>query len=952
MGALLLPLAGAARALGAAPWVRFAAGRSPAVVLARAGRAAPLWVADEDAPAVHRAAADLQRDVQRVTGVEPALAQQAAPDIVVIGTLGSSTLVDRLAAEGRIAADTIRGRWEAFLLQTVERPWPGVERALVIAGSDRRGTVFGLYTLSEQIGVSPWHWWADVPVRQRRTLQVPLPLQMHDAPVVRWRGIFLNDEAPALTGWVRQFHGGYTHSFYARVFELMLRLRANTLWPAMWDAAFFADDPKNAELAEAFGIVVGTSHHEPMLRAHKEWHRGEPKGAWNYETNAERLQTFWADGAARALRNETLLTVGMRGDGDEAMDGHGNVALLKRIVADQRAIVESVTGKPAAQTPQVWALYKEVQDYVDRGMQVPDDVLMLFADDNWGNIRRLPTPAERGRSGGSGVYYHFDYVGGPRSYKWVNVTPLPKVWEQMHLAWRHGATRLWIANVGDLKPMEVPMEFFLRYAWNPAAIPVEDLPGYLPKWAAREFGHEHAAEIAELVALYTRHHGRRKPEQLDADTYSLLHEDEAERVRADWLALAARAQALRRRLPREQHDAFFQLVGYPVLAGANLQDLHVTVARNRLHAAQGRRSTNALAQRARELFAHDAELARQYHQDVAGGKWNHLMSQPHIGYSSWNAPKANVMPALAEHEPLPGAHLGVMAEGLAQGATEGRLRLPSLEAQAPERRCWFEVYNRGDRAFRYRVQPGEPWLVISGRGGLVEGEERLWVSADWPRVPPGRHLVELRVQGPGDAQVVLEVPVFKAGESPAAGAFIETAGVLAIEAAHASTRHAPAGREWMEVPGHGHWLSGMATLPVTAPPLQPADGLRLDYAVHLYTERPLKVLAHLAPSLDFQPGAPLRYAIAFDDETPQIVAINAGATERSWARRVSEGVAVLVTEHAALKPGAHVLRFWALDAGVVLQRLVVDAGGLQPSYLGPPESPRAPAAVNPSRRRR
>jgi Glycosyl hydrolase family 115/Gylcosyl hydrolase family 115 C-terminal domain len=941
LAALLLTAATAAQALGEAAWLRFTRDTAPAVVLADAGRAAPLWLADEETPAVRRAAADLRNDLHRVSGSTPVLARQAAADIVVIGTLGTSPLIDRLAAEGRIDAGAIRGRWEAFLLQTVERPWPGVERALVIAGSDRRGTVFGIYTLSEQIGVSPWHWWADVPVRPQATLRVPTPLLRHDAPVVRYRGIFINDEAPALTGWVRQFHGGYTHSFYVRVFELMLRLRANTLWPAMWDAAFFADDPKNGELAEQWGIVIGTSHHEPMLRAHKEWHRGAPKGPWNYVSNTEKLREFWAGGLERALHGETLVTVGMRGDGDEAMDGHGNVALLERIVADQRRIIERSTGKPAAATPQVWALYKEVQDYVDHGMQVPDDVLMLFADDNWGNVRRLPTPAERARAGGSGVYYHFDYVGGPRSYKWVNTTPLPKVWEQMHLAWQHGATRLWMANVGDIKPMEVPMEFFLRYAWNPAAWPASRLPDYLPLWAAREFGPAHAAEIAELVALHTRYHGRRKPEQLSADTYSLVHHDEAERVLGAWQALARRAERLQATLPREQRDAFFQLVAYPVLAGANLQELHVTVARNRLHASQGRRSTTLLAERARLLFDRDAELVRQYHQDVTGGKWNHLMSQPHIGYTSWNAPKANVMPAVQTHTPLPGAHLGVMAEGGELGIHSGRLRLPPLEAHAGRAR-WFEVYNRGDTAVDFSARPSVPWLTVSMSEGPVEGELRLWVDARWAEVPPGRHNVEVVVRGSGETRVVLDVPVFKAAVVPAAGAFIETAGVVAIEAAHTSSRSAPPGRVWLEVPGHGHWLSGLTTVPVTAPALMPSDGPRLDYRVHLHTRGPLQVHAVLAPTLNFQPGPGLRYAVAFDDEPPQVVHLHTNRSEHTWARRVTEGVAVHVTTHAPLAPGLHTLRFWALDAGVVLQRLVVDAGGLQPGGMGPPESPRTP----------
>ena len=938
VAALMLATPAAAQALGDVPWVGFARSAEPAVALVDAGRAAPLWVADEDAPAVRRAAADLRQDLQRVGGVAPALAHEAAADIVLIGTLGQSALVDRLAAEGRIDAAAIRGRWEAFLLQTVEKPWPGVERALVIAGSDRRGTVFGIYTLSEQIGVSPWTWWADVPVQTRGALFVPMPLKLHDAPVVKYRGIFLNDEAPALSGWVNQFHGGYTHTFYERVFELLLRLRANTLWPAMWNAAFYADDARNGPLADEWGIVMGTSHHEPMMRAHKEWHRGQPMGPWNYVANAERLREFWAGGAERARRYETLVTIGMRGDGDEAMEGHGDIPLLQRIVADQRAILERATGRPAAATPQVWALYKEVQDYVDHGMQVPDDVLMLFADDNWGNLRRVPTAEESRRPGGSGIYYHFDYVGGPRSYKWLNTTPLPKVWEQMHLAWQHGATRLWMANVGDLKPMEVPMEFFLRYAWNPAAWPAGRLPEYLRLWATREFGPEHAVEIAELVAAYTRYNGRRKPEQLAPDTYSLVHDDEAERVLAAWQALAERAMRLQAVLPAAHRDAFFELVAYPVLACANLNELLITVARNRLHARQGRRSTTLLAERAQALFARDAELTRQFHEDVAGGKWLSMMSQPHIGYTSWHDPKANVMPAVQTLHPLSGAHLGVMAEGSEAGVSEGRLSLPVLQPQGGRGR-WIEVYNRGDADLDFSAQTSVPWLTLSERGGRVEGERRLWISADWARVPAGRHQAQVIVRGPGSARVLVDVRVFKPTGRIEPGAFVETAGAIAIEAAHTSARRAAPGRSWLEIPGHGRTLSSLTSLPVTAPPLQVSDGHRLDYRVHLFKPGVVKVHAVLAPTLRFRPGPGLRYAVAFDDEPPQVVDMHADESEAAWARCVTDGVSVQVSTHRVARAGTHTLRFFALDAGVVLQRLLVDAGGLVPGQLGPRESP-------------
>lgn len=942
--ALAMAAAGpACWALGPVTWLRFEPEERPALVLAEAGRAAPVLVAEEESFAVRRAAGDLRQDIRRVSGAEPGAVRAASDEqLVLVGTLGSSPLIDRLAAEGRIDAAAIRGRWEGFLLQTVERPLPGVARALVIAGSDRRGTAFGIYTLSEAIGVSPWYWWADVPVPRHPTLRVPLPFSMHEAPVVRWRGIFINDEAPALTGWVKRFHGGYTHGFYERVFELLLRLRANTLWPAMWDAAFYDDDPLNGPTADAWGIVMGTSHHEPMLRAHREWHRGTPKGPWNYVKNADALRGFWAGGAERAKRFETLVTLGMRGDGDEAMEGHGDVALLERIVADQRGILARVTGRPVEQTPQVWAIYKEVQDYVEQGLRVPDDVLMLWSDDNWGHIRRLPKPAERARPGGAGVYYHFDYVGGPRSYKWLNVTPLPKVWEQMHLAWQLGATRMWIANVGDIKPMEVPTEFFLRYAWNPAAWPAARLPDYLREWATREFGPAQAGEIAELVERYARFNGRRKPEQLSPETFSLVNDDEAERVLAEWRSLAERAERVNAALPAASRDAFYQLVLYPVLACANLNELYVTVARNRLHARQGRHSTNALAQRARQLFERDAELARRYEQDVAGGKWQHMMSQAHIGYTGWQAPRANVMPELRTLQPRTGAHLGVMAEGSEAGATDGaRLALPALQPQQVQGR-WIEVYNRGDVPLGFSVESLQPWLRVEPASGVVEGETRLRVSADWPAVPAGRHAAELRVRGADGTQVSIAVPVFKPASKAEAGAFVEVAGVLAVEAAHAAVRQAPPGREWLEVPGLGRTLSGLTTLPADAVPKPPEASPRLDFRVHLFEAGTVKLHAVLAPTLNFTGGPGLRYAVAFDDEPPQIVNLHADKSEATWARHVSDGVAVHVTTHALAKPGAHTLRFWALDPGVVLQRVVLDAGGLRPSYLGPPESPRAP----------
>lgn len=528
-------------------------------VLARAGGAAGVYVDASDYAGVTRAAKDLSQDIQRVTGAAPAVVHEEGAlggTALIIGTLGKSALIDRLIHEHKIDAAGLQGKWESYLIQTVAQPIPGVSAALVIAGGDKRGTIYGIYEISEQIGVSPWYWWADVPIPHRDALFVEPGRHLQGEPAVKYRGIFLNDEAPALTGWVNEKFGGYKHEFYEKVFELLLRLRANFLWPAMWNSAFNEDDPLNPKLADEYGIVMGTSHHEPMLRAQQEWKR-HGKGPWDYSTNGEELREFWSQGIERNKNYESIITLGMRGDGDMPMSEQSNVALLEKIVADQRKILANEVNPDLAKIPQSWALYKEVQEYYEKGMRVPNDVTLLWCDDNWGNIRRLPTTEERKRSGGAGIYYHFDYVGDPRSYKWINTNPIPKVWEQMNLAYQYGATRIWIVNVGDLKPMEFPMEFFLTFARDPQRWPKEKLGEFTAEWATREFGATCASEIAKIMEKYAKYNGRRKPELLEPETYSQVNYEEADRVAAEFQSAVNQAEQIYDELPANYRDAFF-----------------------------------------------------------------------------------------------------------------------------------------------------------------------------------------------------------------------------------------------------------------------------------------------------------------------------------------------------------------------------------------------------------
>jgi len=917
---------------------------------AQKGDVAALFVDSQDHAGVIRAVKDLQADMARVTDHNPMITHEETgleKNMVFIGTIGKSQIIDRLIRNGKVDTKQIVGKWESFLIQVVPEPLPDVASALVIAGSDKRGTIYGIYDLSEQIGVSPWYWWADVPVQHKDALFVKAGTYVEGPPAVKYRGIFLNDEEPALGRWAVEKYGGFNHKFYEKLFELILRLKGNFLWPAMWWASFNSDDPNNPKLADEYGIVMNTTHHEPMMRAHAEWRKSRG-GAWNYETNAEKLRQFWTEGIKRMGSYESIVTLAMRGDGDKAMSESTNIALLEKIVADQRKILTEVTGKDVTTIPQVWALYKEVQDYYDKGMRVPDDVTLLLCDDNWGNIRSLPKPDDPPRSGGYGIYYHFDFVGGPRNYKWLNTSPIARVWEQMHLAYRHGVDRIWLVNVGDLKPMEFPISFFLDYAWNPDKWPAESLPEYTRLWAEQQFGAEHAAAIADFLTKYTKYNGRRKPEMLASDTYSLIHYREAETIVADYNKLADEAKRIYEAIPSEYKDAYYQLVLHPVIACANLNDLRATVGKNHLYAKQGRAATNDLANKAKDLFKKDAEISHHYNKVMAGGKWNHMMDQTHISYTYWQQPEKDVMPEVNNIEIPEAADMGVSIEG-----SESWWPMDKNKAVLPEfdpfnqQKYYIEVFNRGKTPFDYKIESGKSWLLVTPNQGKIDKEQRVWVSVDWQQAPTGTHRVPITVTGPNESSVVAQA-VIENPTSPKRDqvrGFVEGNGYVSMEAEHYTNAVDKAPVRWLRIPDLGRTLSGMTPLPVTEKSKSPGeDSPRLEYRMYLFDSGKVKVKVYLSPTQNYYNTEGLRYAISFDDEQPQIINIHVNDTipdwkyPPTWNKAVGENIKVTTSEHLLEKPGEHVLKFWMVDPGIVLQKIVVDTGGLKPSYLGPPES--------------
>ena len=633
--------------------------------IAKDGKAAAIVVDEQDWKGVVRAANDLGDDIRKVA---PPTAPEGASIVlcsngesivspsggaldlwslatvgtqergaILIGTIGKSRIIDKLVKQKKLDVSKVKGQWESFVIDVVDGN-------LVVAGSDKRGTIFGIYEISQRIGVSPWYWWADVPVKHQDEVYWKDGRFVQPSPKVKYRGIFINDEWPSFGEWATEHFGGVNTKMYAHMFELLLRLKANYLWPAMWATAFNEDDPESPRLADEYGIVMGTSHHEPMMRAHREYvTRKDEIGPWDYSVNKERLDQFFLDGMQRNRAYDNLVTIGMRGDGDVAMgkgDDEDNMKTLREVIKGQRQIIKKVYGREDA-VPQLWAIFTEVQRYYDAGFTVPDDVTLLLCDNNWGYIRRIGRDFERKRKGGLGLYYHIDMNGGPWNDRWVNTTTIPKLREQLNLAYQTGIDRIWIINVGDLKPKEVPIDFIMHYAWNPDAVKAGDEQAWLERFCGSVFGGAPvgepmgtvAKEAADLIAKYSKYNLWRKAE---AEVPGIFNKEEMAYTDSLWLSLTARAEALRTKIPAEAQDAYYQLVYYPVVASAGVHMIYNAATRG---------NSNLIEQ----LMARDQQLSDYYHK-IAGGKWDKMMQDKHIGYTQWYMPKDNINPMLLSHQ--------------------------------------------------------------------------------------------------------------------------------------------------------------------------------------------------------------------------------------------------------------------------------------------------------------
>ena len=749
---------------------------------------------------------------------------------------------------------------------------------------------------------------------------------------------------------------------YARVCELLLRLKANTLWPAMHECTrAFNLFPENKQVADDYAIVMGSSHAEPMLRNNVgEW-KDKPED-YDYTRNREGVRRYWEERVASNGRFENVYTLGMRGIHDSAMRGPKTaperIKLLEQIFADQRALLTSHVNRDVSRVPQIFCPFKEVLADYRGGLKVPDDVTIVWPDDNFGYIRYFPGAEEQQRPGGFGVYYHLSYLGQPLSYLWLETTPPPLIWEEMSKAYEHGARKFWIANVGDIKPSEIGMEFFLQMAWDVSRWRRDNLLNFLAQWARREFGAKYATRISGVMNEYYRLGFARKPEHLQwhlpnepprpSDLTAIDYGDEVQTRLDDYESLVARANQIYRDLPADRQDAFYELVAYPVRGARLANQRFFLMEKSAQYLAQGRASARDWADRAERAGRELAEETAYYNEKLAGGKWRHIMAmEPNKGqWLSMRSTPPTSPTALTQMSITVAASLGVAIEGRLEPlrTDERDAALPTLDVYTRGAR-FIDVFNIGRQTAKWSARASHNWIRLSRSAGDLSEDARIQVSIDWNRVPKGDNVSgKVEIAGAGATQIV-NVPVFnpKWLVSRTLVDFVESGGVVSLEAEHLTSKADHANARWQVIPGLGRTGDSVGVFPTNAASIETdfaANAPALEYQIFVFKPGQFTLTGYLVPTHPLLAGRGLRYAVGLDDQPPKIVTVDAGLSvpSRAWSQRVLDATTKGNTTLAVAVAGVHVLKIYMVDPGVVLDKLVLDTGGLRSSYFGPPET--------------
>lgn len=919
-----------------------------------------VWVDSSDYESVKKCANLFAEDIGRVTGVEGLVFSTfngvQNHSWVLIGTIGKSRYIDSLIKEGKLDVSSINGKWESFVVKVVENPMKGLDRALVIAGSDRRGTSYGAFAVSEAMGVSPLYWWADVPVKKKKSVYLETEEYVSTPPSVKYRGIFINDEGWGITPWASKTYdkelGDIGPKTYARVCELILRMKGNMLAPAMHPSSgAFNKYPENKKVADSYGIIMSSSHCEPLLFNNvTEWHK-DVHGEWNYMTNKQGIIDVLDKRVSENCAYENIYTIAMRGIHDSGLVGvpkDKEVELVEEVIQDQRGILSKYIAAPIDSIPQIFVPYKEVLDIYERGLKLPEDITLVWPDDNFGYIKKLNTAKEAARKGGSGVYYHISYLGEPHDYLWLNTTPPALMYEEMSKAYATGAKTYWLLNVGDIKPGELGIKTFLDLAWNCEGFDYDNINKHQVDFLTSIFGEVYRKSLSDIMNTYYKLGFQRKPEAMgwgyewnnehsqeritDTD-FSFTNYREAERRIAEYDRISNMAEGMWKSLPEDYKACFYELVLYPVKGAALMNKKMLTAQQNRWFARQGRSMTNEYAQKAQAYHDSIGYYTKLYNT-LLDGKWNHMMSLA----PGWVATYQNMPPTEMINLPEEGRLcIQLPDQDLTLGATN---TLPALNSYT-RKDTYIDLYNKGRGEVKWRAETSAKWIRLSMDKGTLQDYHRIKVAVDWTGVPVGEKVSgTIKIISNQSEEVILLTVMNPATPSleEVKGLYLEENGCVVINPGKYHRKYDNKDVKIQLIDGLGYEGQciqlGNPLAPVQDTYRTDMTG-RVEYDFYSFNAGSVTVYTYAIPTFPLYSGRSTRFGVMIDDGVIKFASNDAKEYSSEWKENVARNGSVNAICFTVDKPGKHTLKLICKDPGVIIQKVVIDFGGMKRSYLGP-----------------
>ena len=927
----------------------------------------------DDYLVVHKTAELFVSDVESVTGQQLRLTDKLKGDkeIIIVGTVEKNRLIRQLAEKGKLDISSLEGTWERFLIQTVSRPFPGVSKALVVAGSDRRGAAYGLFSLSEMMGVSPWYWWADVPVKKHKTLYVDAPATLSKTPSVKYRGIFLNDEDWGLKPWAAKTfekeRGNIGPRTYAKICELLLRLKANHLAPAMHPVSTaFYKIPENKLVADTFAIVMGSSHCEPLLlNTASEWD-SKTMGPWDYNKNKDKINEVLSNRVKENCAYENVYTLALRGLHDRAMNASNDMGdrkdMLQEALMAQRQMLIDAIGKPGEEIPPAFTPYREVLDVYDEGLELPDDVTIIWPDDNYGYMKRLSSPKEQKRSGRSGVYYHSSYLGKPHDHLWMNTVSPTLMYEELRKAYDATADRIWLLNAGDIKSCEFAVDYFLTMAFDIDAFNFERAANYRTEWLCGMLGDQYRNEYQDVVNSFYKLAFARKPEfmgwgyqwttdkhgkERNTDTdFSLTNYREVDNRLSEYRRIGGIVENILNNMSDEKQKAcFYQSLYYPVKGCELLNRMVLDGQRNRWYAIQQRASAKNLEKSAKACYD-SLEVITKGYNSLLDGKWNHVMTMKQGFAAAYFE-----LPKLRDVELAPAASLGVMAEG--EAVLKGLQSFHSLPCFNTYLRqsYYVDVFNKGATPLKWKTSVTNDWILVNKKSGETATEERIEVSIDWTKVPAGERILgTLDIMSDRGEKESVYISVFNPTSPSLAEMdtlFVENNGYVAMDAASFHRKVENDDIKMIVIPNLGFENTAvqlgnpMAKAQRTAGRNTP----RLEYDFYTFEQGSVDVYTYVLPTFPISKdrgyagheatNVETKYGVCIDEGPVMTPSTSSFEYAQIWYESVLKNCRINKTTLHIDKPGKHTVKIICGDAGTVLQKVVLDFGGMKRSYMGP-----------------